>query len=236
MTFLHGEFPNLSEVEGDTDMGSVGIADNVPLWRWAWSRPGEGLQLDVAGAVFAQFDLRSASFDLINADYLFALPLTLRKRGFTVRLRPYHQSSHVGDEFLLRDGDFERENLSFESLELILSQEVGLLRGYAGGEWLFRRDPDTLEDLLAHAGLEARIGSPRTPRFVLALDVKSTEEQDWDPAISARAGFELAFWREDGHPPRVLGVLAEYYDGPSPYGQFFQNQIHFFGVGLHFSP
>ena len=71
MTFLHGEFPNLSEVEGDTDIGSVGIADDVPLWRWAWSLPGEGLQLDVAGAVFAQFDLRSASFDLINADYLF---------------------------------------------------------------------------------------------------------------------------------------------------------------------
>ena len=61
--------------------------------------------------------------------------------------------------------------------------------------------------------------------MLLALDVKSTEEQDWDPAFSARGGLELAVWREDGHPPRLIGILAEYYDGPSPYGQFFQNQI-----------
>jgi hypothetical protein len=235
MTFLHGEFANLTDLDGNTDMGSVGIADEVPIGRWSGSRPGEGFQFGISGAVFAQFDLESASFDLINADYLISLPLTFRESGFTTRLRVYHQSSHLGDEFVLREDDIERENLSFESLELILSQEVSVLRAYLGGEWLFRREPETLEDLLAHGGLEARIGSPRTPRFLLALDVKSTEEQDWDPAFSARGGFEFAVWREDGHPPRVIGVLAEYYDGPSPYGQFFQNQIHFFGVGLHFS-
>ena len=235
MTFLHGEFDSLSEIVGDTDMGSVGIADEIPIGRWPGSRSGEGFQFGISGAVFAQFDLQSASFDLINADYLVSLPLTFRESGFTTRLRVYHQSSHLGDEFVLREEDIERENLSFESLELILSQEVSVLRAYVGGEWLFRREPETLEDLLAHGGLEARIGSPDTPRFLLAVDVKSTEEQDWDPAISARSGFELAVFREDDHPPRVIGVLFEYYDGPSPYGQFFQNQIRFYGIGLHFS-
>ena len=92
------------------------------------------------------------------ADYVVGLPLTGRYHGFSGRLRPYHQSSHLGDEYLLRDDPVERENLSFESLELILSGELGPLRLYGGGEYLFRREPDTLEDLLAHGGGEIRIG------------------------------------------------------------------------------
>jgi hypothetical protein len=236
LSLLRGDFPSLTERESDTEMGSVGIADEVPIARWASSVAGDGFQIGPAGAVFAQFDLRAASFDLINADYVIGVPFTLRRGGFTARLRPYHQSSHLGDEFLLRDGEFQRENLSFESVELILSQEVGLLRAYGGGEFLFRREPETLENLLAHVGVEAHLGPARGPRIVAALDVTSTEQQDWDPAVSALGGLEVAVWREDGHPPHLIAILIEYYDGPSPYGQFFQNQIRSFGLGVHFSP
>jgi len=28
--------------------------------------------------------------------------------------------------------------------------------------------------------------------------------------------------------------MAELYDGPSPYGQFFQDNISYLGIGLHF--
>jgi hypothetical protein len=71
----------------------------------------------------------------------------------------YHQSSHLGDELLLRgESEIERENLSFDSAELILSQELGFLRLYAGGEYLFNRRPSTLDDWVAHAGAEARAG------------------------------------------------------------------------------
>jgi hypothetical protein len=235
LSYLRGDFPELTALEEDTNVGSVGIGDHFPLMRWAARRPGNGVQLGLTGGVFAQFDLHSASFDLINADYVIGLPLTTRWGGFTARLKLYHQSSHLGDEFLLRGGDTQRENLSFESLELLLSQEIGWFRLYAGGEYMLRGEPDTLEDWLAHGGLELRVGDSRAPHLLLAGDVKSAEQQDWDPGISARGGLELALWREHGHPPRVLGVLFEYYTGPSPYGQFFQNDVTFFGIGMHFS-
>jgi hypothetical protein len=109
------------------------------------------------------------------------------------------------------------------------------VRAYGGGEYLFRREPETLEELVAHGGLELRLGPIRGPQFLAAADVKSTEQQDWEPAISARGGVELVFWRDQGHPPRRIGILGEYYSGPSPYGQFFQNEISFIGLGLHFS-
>lgn len=236
LSFLNGDFPSLTEEEKDTRMGSVGVGDEFPLARWSGGRPGDGVQVGLAGGVFAQFDLRSASFDLINADYVIGVPVTVRRGGFSLRVRLYHQSSHLGDEFLLRDDGVERENLSFESLELIVSREVGPLRLYGGGEHLFNREPDTLEDLLAHGGVEVRIGPARGPGVVVALDVKSTEQQGWDPAVSLRGGVELAIWRDHGHPPRVLAITAEYYDGPSPYGQFVQSELRFIGLGIHFSP
>jgi hypothetical protein len=235
ISFLSGDFPSITEIENDTHVASVGVGDDFPLARWAGRGPADGVQVSLTGGVFAQFDLRSSSFDLINADYVIGIPATFRSGGFTMRLRPYHQSSHLGDEFLLRDEEVERQNLSFESVEMILSQELGGVRLYGGGEYLFNRDPEWIEELLAHAGAEVRVGAVRGPHAVLAVDVKSTEEQDWEPAVSVRGGLELAVWRDHGHPPRVLGILAEYYTGPSPYGQFFRNEIRFFGVGVHFS-
>src|SRR6185295_5880290 len=97
----------------------------------------EGLQISLAGAVFAQVDLNAASYDLMNADYLIGLPITYRVDRFSTRLRLYHQSSHLGDEFLLREGlPITRENLSFESVEWLVSQDLASLRLYAGGEYL----------------------------------------------------------------------------------------------------
>jgi hypothetical protein len=42
---------------------------------------------------------------------------------FSARARLYHQSSHLGDEFLLSEEDITRQNLSFEALAFLLSQE-----------------------------------------------------------------------------------------------------------------
>jgi hypothetical protein len=135
VSFVRGKFRTLDDPTGrNTNIAAVGLGDNFGLVRWGASRPGDGVQLDVIGSIFAQFDVGSPSNDLINADYIVGFPLTIRRRGFSARVRLYHQSSHLGDEFLLRDEEFQRENLSFESVELILSQEVGPLRAYIGTE------------------------------------------------------------------------------------------------------
>lgn len=230
-SYLHGKFPTARE---SIPIASVGLGDGFGLLRVGGPGAGDGLQLGLEAAIFAQFDLDSSSDDLLNADYTVGIPLAFRRAGFSARARVYHQSSHLGDELLLRaDGAVQRQNLSFESAELILSQELGPLRLYAGGEYLFRREPSTLAQLLAHGGAELRAGPTRGARLVVAGDVKSSEQQDWKPAWSARAGVEIAWWRDPDHPPRVWSLLAEYYDGPSPYGQFFLESTRYAGAGLH---
>lgn len=229
-TYQWGDFPEDSQA---TIVGAVGIADAMGIFRIGGPEQGDGLQLSLEAGVFAQFDLRAPSKDLLNADYLVGFPLTFRRDGFSARLRLYHQSSHLGDELQARTG-IAPAGLAFESVELILSQEVGPLRIYAGGEYLFRREPDELDAEVAHGGAELRVGPARGLRLVLALDVKSPAQQEFTPAWSAKGGFEFALWNDPAHPPRVFSVLAEYYDGPSQYGQFVGEDARFWGVGLAF--
>jgi hypothetical protein len=235
MSFLRGTFRSLDDPSGEgTSIASVGIGDSFGLVRFGGPDPGEGIQFDVVGSIFAQFDLGAPSNDLINADYVIGVPLTFRRNGFSLRAKLYHQSSHLGDEYLLRSEDIVRENLSFESVELLVSQELGVLRAYVGGEKIFRREPDTLPDSLFHTGAELRSGRARKVQIVAGVDVKTTELHDWSPGVSARLGMEIGRPGPEGHPGRLIMLLLEYYQGPSPYGQFFQDDISYFGAGIHF--
>jgi len=230
--------------DGDGDVGSVGISDAFGLLRVGGSRAGNGFQISIAGSVFAQFDLDVSSYDLINSDYMIGIPITMRSGGFSARFRVYHQSSHLGDELLLRENnpDFQRENLSFESAEALISLDRNAFRIYGGGEYLFRRDPEDLGRSLLHGGVElrparrlARFGTVAGLRFVAAGDVKVSEQQDWKPAISVRTGLEFDRPRDTDPQGRRWGLLFEAYDGPSPYGQFFRRDVRHYGVGIHFT-
>jgi hypothetical protein len=237
----HESGPGLRDAE--LDIASVGIGDAFGLGRWNGAHPGDGVQFGLTAGVFAQFDLGTESYDMLNADYVVGLPLTIRHGWFSTRVRVYHQSSHLGDEYLLRapPDRQDRENLTFEALEWLVSADAAALRLYGGGEMLFNRTPEDLGRYVAHGGVELRplprvlpLGSLGGFRFVAAGDVKSSEEQDWDPAISARAGFEYDRAGGGDATARRYGIFAEFYTGPSPYGQFFREKVRLIGLGIHF--
>jgi hypothetical protein len=70
--------------------------------------------------------------------------------------------------------------------------------------------------------------------MVAGLDVKTTDLYNWSPALSGRVGLEVGRPGPEDHPGRLIMLLLELYDGPSPYGQFFQDDISYIGVGIHF--
>ncbi|MEP7381622.1 MAG: DUF1207 domain-containing protein [Gemmatimonadota bacterium] len=229
----------------DTDVGAVGISDAIGLGRWNGARPNDGVQFALSAGVFAQFDLRAASYDLLNADYTVGLPVTFRHGALSGRVRLYHQSSHLGDEFLLRPSDPApaRENLSFEAAELLLSLDMGFIRVYGGGESLINRNPDSLASAVLHTGFELRpstvllsLGSVATLRPIAAVDVKATKGNLDRPATSAMAGLDISRRRDPGGSGRRWMILAQFYSGPSPYGQFYRDDIRYYGVGVSFNP
>lgn len=225
-----------------SDIGSVGIGDRFGIVRWGGRNADDGFQISLQGSVFAQFALNTPSADLLNADYIIGLPLAYRHGSFSMRARVYHQSSHLGDELLLRAKHPERQNLSYQAADVMLSQDMGPLRVYGGGEYLFGRDPSTLGATVAHGGAELRqtghyleIGRLGSVGLVMGTDVKASKEQEWKRSYSVRGGLEVGRPNDVGAPGRRWRLLGEYYNGPSPYGQFFLEKISYYGLGMHFS-
>ncbi len=65
------------------------------------------------------------SLDLVNADYTVGLLASYRTGRLSGFLRLCHQSSHLGDEFILNSQTpVSRVNLSFEEVDLKLSYDV----------------------------------------------------------------------------------------------------------------
>lgn len=220
------------------NVGSVGFGENFGFYT---RRDGcNGWQLGVLAGVLAQFNLDAPSKDLINADYVVGIPLSWRSGGWSTRVRLYHQSSHLGDEFLLGRPGFDRVNLSFEEVEAILSYDYRWARLYAGGGYLVHREPATLDRSRVQWGFELRGPTMDSPILgtvlpglritpVLGTDFKSFEELKWIINTNVIGGIE---WSMEGSTRRFR-VLLNYYHGFNPYGQFFAQRIETVGFGLY---
>jgi hypothetical protein len=212
------------------DVAAVSFGETFALYR---DRLGPGWwEVGVQAGVFAVFDLGADSADLVNADYLVAVPLSYKYEDFTAMARIFHQSSHLGDEFLLRTRP-NRINLSYEAVDLKFAYHFGdHVRAYTGGGFLFHQEPSNLDPWSVQYGLELSSPWPRDARWrpIAALDVQHREENDWSTDVSMRAGVQL-----DGVlATRSLQLLFEYFRGRSPNGQFYRDKIEYYGLGMHF--
>ena len=220
---------------GLENVGSATFGETFSIYRFAgpWNSQMEvGLQ----AGVFSIFDLAADSKDLVNADYLVAIPLSFKKNNFSAIARIFHQSSHLGDEFLLRESTGERINFTYEGVDTILSYDFPLgIRLYGGGGYLFDRIPDDLKPWIAQGGVE--FDSPvawlnGAIRPIAAVDIQSREASDWNMDVSLRAGIQL---ENPDFLSRKLKIMFEYYKGSSPNGQFYiRDEEEYFGIGLHF--
>ncbi|RJO62873.1 MAG: DUF1207 domain-containing protein [Dehalococcoidia bacterium] len=221
-------------------VAAVAFGESFGLLRFPRLFQGE-FQISIAAGVFAQLDLHLPATSLVNADYLVGLPFTWRRGDLSTRLRWYHQSSHLGDEYLLASQP-ERLDLSFEVVELLLSWESRGARLFGGGEFIYNREPEDLKRGLAHAGVEYRhprplfrLGETATAHWVAGLDVKSWEQDNWAGGWSLAAGVECCPTATTRAPFRRRAFTAVYYHGFSPYGQFFDEDVTAFGFSVQFN-
>lgn len=218
------------------DTGSANFGEAWSLYR---NTTPDGGQWEIAlqTAVFSIFNLTalSGSKDLVNADYTVGLLACYRSGRLSGFLRLHHQSSHLGDEYILNSRTpVKRVNLSFEELDLKVSYDLpNGFRLYGGIGKLGNVDPENLG--LGTRQLGAEFESPKTlwggkVRPVAYLDTQANERSDWKLATTLMAGFQF----EDAKiGDRKIQLLAEYFSGPSPNGQFYTRTTRWFGLGLH---
>jgi hypothetical protein len=219
-----------------SETGSANMGETFALYRNVAPLDGQW-EISLQAGVFSIFNMGapSGSADLVNADYTVGLLTSYRTGPFSGFLRWHHQSSHLGDEYILNSQPpVNRVNLSFEEIDLKLSYELfSWLRIYGGGGYLVGRSPGNLNPGTSQAGTE--LTSPWTfwggkARPVAYADFQANGRSNWDVASSVMTGLQFENARIGD---RRLQVLGEYYYGPSPNGQFYTQKTEWFGLSIH---
>ena len=225
---------------GLKDVIPVSIGDTIPFERgnwpdhWQWEA---GMQADA----FAYFNMDTVHSDLQNVDFMVGGYFAARHRNFSILVRYYHQSSHLGDEFLIANPAYYyglRQKISYEELNAIASMDLlhRTVRLYAGAGYLGDVAPSNLGHWRFHYGAEyhGAVFFHKGTCFmspVAGIDFKNWSENNYDTDISAVGGIELTNGKPDSSK---LQFLFEFYRGHSPYGQFFVDKIQYFGLGIHY--
>jgi hypothetical protein len=217
-----------------SNTGSANFGETFALYRNVAPLDGQW-EVAIQAGVFSVFNMNTSSNDLVNADYTVGLLTSYRTGPFSGFFRLHHQSSHLGDEFILNSqAPVNRINLSFEELDLKISYELtSWFRIYGGGGMLVERDPSYLNRGTSQVGTE--LTSPWTfwggkVRPVAYADFQANARSNWDVASSVMTGLQFENARIGD---RRLQVLGEYFYGPSPNGQFYTQKTEWFGLGIH---
>ncbi len=221
----------------DNTVAPTGFGAQFGLLRWPNGGGDGGWQVGMSGVAFSQFIVDEESAPQLNTDFLLSIPVTYRSGPFSARFRAFHQSSHLGDE--IQEQGRNRINFSHEAIETLVAWDLGPVRAYGGGELLITREPSDRDRGMIHTGADYRSLSPMVRAWsgtriypVAGLDLKFRQDHDWEPAVSANAGFQLHPQAGPVSAERHYAVLAVWHTGPSPYGQFFQDDANFWGLTM----
>lgn len=220
---------------GRTFAGNFG--ETFALFRHAAPFNGQW-EFGLQAGVFSLFDYGSAdgSQDLINADYAIALMASYRTGPFSGFVRLQHQSSHLGDEFILNSPvPVTRLGFSYEGVDMKLSYDMlDWLRVYGGAGYLWNTAPDNLKRGTSQFGIEFTCPQTffgGTIRPVAYGDFQANGRTNWAIQNSIMAGVQVERLEIlDRH----IQILFEYYGGRSPNGDFFIGHTEWFGIGVHF--
>jgi len=231
---------------GDNVIGNKSIAvslgDNFPIFRWRNVLPWQGdLQIDIQAGIWSVFkmgiDYNGEISELVNTDYLVGFPLSYAFDKWAFRLRAYHVSCHLGDEFLVHNPGIKRVNPSMEALDLFTSYQINSeFRVYAGFGWVFHSDktyPIT-PPLYLEWGGEARLFGRKFfyhrlyGTAFLAVYIRNWQVNHWNLDGTYMGGYEISKLQGVG---RKMRVFVNYHRGYSE-GQFFKDRTSWTGFGF----
>lgn len=214
----------------------VSIGDQFSIYQFKIDSRSR-LYMGIEACVWAIFEARAKSLSLINADYFIALPLTYINDKFSMRLRVWHESSHLGDEFLLEHMNIKRLNPSMEVADISLSYDiVDRLTVFGGYSRVLRSDEsykikpngvfygfNYFLDVwkIKVCNLEA------TP--YIATYFTNLEDNNWALDSSVAVGYQ---WDKlYGHK---LRIYIEGHKGYSAEGQFSKNKTSYAAIKLFY--
>ena len=207
------------------------LGQQVGLLRWGSQDPNfpVGFQLDVEGSAQVRLDIED-EVDVRSVDFRAGVPLTFGYGRHRTKLAYYHISSHLGDEFLLKNPDYPRLNFARDAF--VLGHAIYLTpsqRVYAEAGWAFYTD--VAKEWEFQFGYEfnpvhwmTRYGSP-----FFAVNGHLREELNFGGGLTVQTGWS---WRVTSG--RQLRMGMHYYNGKSPQYSFFNDHDQLIGFLVAF--
>jgi hypothetical protein len=213
-----------SGVEGEANIGHT-----LPVYVISGTSPDRAVVLGIQGGVFGRFSLDTHERDLISTDWVFAIPLLIRRESHWVRIRYRHISSHLGDEYAKRFGversDYSRDDIGATVYRSVASG-VGL---YGGGSIGLNVHPRDADRLAFSGGIELKDVRPdHSTRLFGGADVYVDQDSSWRPRVNLQAG--VRFFADRQNSIRLVG---EFLNGPSPQGEFHRDDATLITLGLY---
>lgn len=229
------------------NVASVCVGDDFPVFRWRNILRWQGdMQIGIQAGVWAVFNFRHVPrrenrevSELVNQDYLVGIPLTYAVDKWSFRLRVYHISSHLGDEFMKNHRKYvdRRKNPSFEAIDFFTAYQFTKgIRGYAGPGIIFHSDDSfPMKTFYVEYGAEFRVFGKKlsyhrlfgTP--FLAVHIENWQVRNWNFDTTIKLGYEISKMQGVGRKMRVYG---DYHTGYSYEGQFFKERTQYGEVGF----
>ena len=205
----------------------IALGGRVGLLRYGTSDQlvPQGWQFDMEGAATPRLDLEHDE-DLVASDFRFGAPLTYGSGAYQAKLAIYHLSSHVGDEYLLRNPTFDRINYSRNAI--VWGNSVYCrddTRLYAEAGWAF--DKDVSKPWEFQFGVDYSPLRPGRAPFA-ALNAHLREEVSYGGNLVVQAGLQ---WRPAARW-RLFRAGFEYFNGKSDQFEFFDRNEQKVGLGL----
>lgn len=155
----------------------------------------EGFQLDVECGAIARLTLKGDR-DLHGTDYRFGVPITFRKNGWEFKIGYYHISSHMGDEWIVKNYVATGEVYRINYVRDCLMWGIGYRpdanwRFYIGGDYVFWRDCGA-KPWQFEAGAEyspMMLPNHRGSPF-LAIHFRWSEDTDFETYSALEAGWQ----------------------------------------------
>lgn len=227
----------------DKNVIDVSYGDTLAIYRWMDMWPWRGdLQIEIEGALWAVFQPLRESAPLVNADYYVGFPLTYAIDRWQFRLRGFHISSHIGDEFLLEHRHFNRKNPSAEYLDFYISHDLtNEIRVYGGLGYILSDDESFPEKRFYQAlGGEVHAHSLGFNWYAqqlygqpfMGIHMRGNGRFKHHVDLTYVAGYE--FGKTSGMQ-RMVRFYMEYHDGYSVEGQFSRFATNYFALRAAYS-
>jgi hypothetical protein len=214
-----------------TGIARIDAGDYLGIYRWALGDVG-ALQLNVGGAVNSRFDA-TPSHNLQVIDYYGNVPLDLTIGRFSARSMFYHDSSHLGDDYLRQRG-IEDMNNSWNALREVISvQTCKALRLYGGYTYAVNTTPAWSGRQAIQGGTEIYFNTGRHSFWhpYWANDIQAWARSNWDATWASQLGFKTGDVYSNG---RGISYFVQFKTGPRSEGQFYQDKETIWGAGLKF--